>query len=124
MPPVEAWKDKQRTALDELADVIADFVGREILAKQASGTADTNLRDALARRRRRTATGRGSRSLFVARVEERRLLLSRGDLVVVQLSSVSIWPIPGIRTRTRECPFHAAADDAGQSSPDRVAGPQ
>jgi hypothetical protein len=44
LPPVEAWKDEQRAALDELADVMAELVVREILAEQVAGaTADTNL---------------------------------------------------------------------------------
>jgi hypothetical protein len=45
LPPVEAWKNERRTALHELADVIAELVVREILAEQVAGTmADTNLR--------------------------------------------------------------------------------
>jgi hypothetical protein len=44
LQPVEAWNDEQRAALDELADVIAERVVREILAEQVAGaTAHTNL---------------------------------------------------------------------------------
>jgi hypothetical protein len=44
LPPVEAWKYEQRAALDEIADVIAELVVREIFAEQVAGTtADTKL---------------------------------------------------------------------------------